>query len=312
MPFRLHVRDLTCAFVPNSGFSDAIMTLSMSSHLVETMMINVEDFSDSFLTCGTCLSGYNSSDHTAKILPCSHTICRNCLERILETQQNDESFRCPICRETIAVPGGGAAAFPPAFIVNQLLDLLASQRRDRVPKCRLHPSQELLFCETCDVIFCPDCRGRGGARGHATEPCGGSIFAGVGNNNNGDSSLLAASLPVLSAGPGQSSRPSSGVASGYESIRGDLDHAGQAGLGGTPTSSGGGGGGAALNHNVISFSVAIKRCSQILLYKAHLCVQELNSAQEAVTAELERLTESSDACIAVRCGGMPLFVVGTD
>ncbi|BHF57283.1 hypothetical protein SprV_0100022400 [Sparganum proliferum] len=298
MPFRLHVRDLTYAFVPNSGFSDAIMTLSMSSHLVETMMINVEDFSDSFLTCGTCLSGYNSSDHTAKILPCSHTICRNCLERILETQQNDESFRCPICRETIAVPGGGAAAFPPAFIVNQLLDLLASQRRDRVPKCRLHPSQELLFCETCDVIFCPDCRGRGGARGHATEPCGGSIFAGVGNNN-GDSSLLAASLPVLSAGPGQSSRPNSGVASGYESIRGDIDHAGpgQTGLGGTTTTSSGGGG-AALNHNVISFSVAIKRCSQILLYKAHLCVQELNSAQEAVTAELERLTESSDACIA--------------
>uniref|UniRef100_A0A0X3NLJ2 RING-type domain-containing protein n=2 Tax=Schistocephalus solidus TaxID=70667 RepID=A0A0X3NLJ2_SCHSO len=270
------------------------MTLSMSSHLVETMMINVEDFSDSFLTCGTCLSGYNSSHHAAKILPCSHTICRSCLERILETQQNDESFRCPICRETITVPAGGAAAFPPAFIVNQLLDLLASQRRDRVPKCRLHPGQELLFCETCDVVFCPDCGGRG-ARGHATEPCGGSIFAGVGSN--GDNSLLAAaaSLPVLSTGSGQSSRPHSGAASGYESSRADLDHAGPTGSGQTGV---GGSGGAALNHNVISFSVAIKRCSQILLYKAHLCVQELNSAQEAVTAELERLTESSDACIA--------------
>ncbi len=68
-------------------------------------------------------------------------------------------MRCPICRETILVPRGGASTFPPAFIVNQLLDLLASQRRDRVPKCRLHPAQELLFCETCDVIFCPDCRG---------------------------------------------------------------------------------------------------------------------------------------------------------
>ena len=70
-------------------------------------------------------------------------------------------MRCPICRETILVPrgGGGAATFPPAFIVNQLLDLMASQRRDRVPKCRRHPGQELLFCETCDVIFCPECRG---------------------------------------------------------------------------------------------------------------------------------------------------------
>ncbi len=58
-------------------------------------------------------------------------------------------------------------------------------------------------------------------------------------------------------------------------------------------------GNGALSHNVISFSVAIKRCSEILLYKASLCVQELNSAQEAVTAELNRLTESSEACIAV-------------
>ncbi|VDN49550.1 unnamed protein product [Dibothriocephalus latus] len=62
-----------------------------------------------------------------------------------------------------------------------------------------------------------------------------------------------------------------------------------------------------MNHNVISFSVAIKRCSQILLYKAHLCVQELNSAQEAVAAELERLSESSDACIAVRCAVVQYF-----
>eukprot|EP00108_Taenia_solium_P002863 TsM_000593900 transcript=TsM_000593900 gene=TsM_000593900 len=212
----------------------------MSSRLVETMMINVEDFSESFLTCGTCLSGYDSAAHSAKLLPCSHTVCRTCLERILETQADEETMRCPICRETILVPrgSGGVATFPPAFIVNQLLDLMASQRRDRVPKCRRHPNQELLFCETCDVIFCPDCRG-GSTRGHATEAC-------------------------------------SGVDAGGN----------------------GGGSGAALSHNVISFSVAIKRCSEILLYKASLCVQELNSAQEAVSAELQRLAESSEACVA--------------
>ncbi|KAM3185415.1 hypothetical protein ACTXT7_006428 [Hymenolepis weldensis] len=62
----------------------------MSSRLVETMMINVEDFADSFLTCGTCLSGYDSASHSAKLLPCSHTVCRTCLERILETQYDNE------------------------------------------------------------------------------------------------------------------------------------------------------------------------------------------------------------------------------
>ncbi len=31
----------------------------MSSTLVETVSLNYEDFNDSFLTCGTCLCGYD-------------------------------------------------------------------------------------------------------------------------------------------------------------------------------------------------------------------------------------------------------------
>jgi tripartite motif-containing protein 2/3 len=52
---------------------------------------------------------------------------------------------------------GGVTSFPPSFIVNQLLDLLVSQRRDVIPKCDCHTNEELLFCETCDKIFCQLC-----------------------------------------------------------------------------------------------------------------------------------------------------------
>lgn len=194
----------------------------MTSRLVETVMINVEDFADTFLTCGTCLCGYDEAYHTPKLLPCSHTVCRTCLERILETQAGrTDSFRCPICREGITVPRGGAASFPPSFLVNQLLDLMASQRRDLVPKCNNHPSQELLFCETCDAVFCSAC-----ADGGHSDP-------------------------------------------------------------------------SALAHNVISFSIAIKRMSEILLYKAHLCIQQLNSAFDSVMNEVNRLDVNTDSCIQV-------------
>ncbi|THD23380.1 putative transcript [Fasciola hepatica] len=93
---------------------------------------------------------------------CKHFRCQKIIFRlsIMQSQTQSDSFRCPICRETIAIPNGGAASFPPAFIVNQLLDLIATQRRDVVPKCRIHANQELLFCETCDVVFCAECRGR--------------------------------------------------------------------------------------------------------------------------------------------------------
>ncbi|CAH8529363.1 unnamed protein product [Dicrocoelium dendriticum] len=219
----------------------------MASRLVETVMINVDDFSDSFLTCGTCFSGYNRRDQAAKLLPCSHTICLSCLNRILETQVPSASFRCPICRETIAIPAGGASSFPPAFIVNQLLDLLATQRRDVVPKCRSHPNQELLFCETCDVVFCSDCRGR-----NHDAPTS------VNSHDNGSHSSQWTDEPSLAAGSSTSS---------------------------------------ALNHNVISFNVAIKRCTEIMLYKMHLCVQELNNAQDAVSAELDRLSINKNTCV---------------
>ena len=54
----------------------------MASTLIETININADDFTDNFLTCPTCIGPYDDSEHAPKLLPCSHTLCRNCLERI--------------------------------------------------------------------------------------------------------------------------------------------------------------------------------------------------------------------------------------
>ncbi|XP_061162723.1 tripartite motif-containing protein 3-like [Saccostrea echinata] len=192
----------------------------MSQTLVETVSINYEDFNDSFLTCGTCLCIYDAVEHSPKLLPCSHTVCKNCLERIVEAQVHDTGyFRCPICREHIGIPRGGVVAFPPSYIVNQLLDLMQQQRRDVIPKCSTHSNQELLFCETCDSVFCTQCSG---------------------GQHNG-------------AGASQ--------------------------------------------HTVIPFSIAIKRMSEILLYKAHLCIKNLNHAYDNVSAEMQLLENSVEKTV---------------
>ena len=72
--------------------------MNLSSTLVETVSIDYEDFNESFLTCGTCLNTFDSSLQTPKLLPCSHTICLECLTRIVATFARDSQFRCPICR----------------------------------------------------------------------------------------------------------------------------------------------------------------------------------------------------------------------
>lgn len=130
-----------------------------SSTLVETVSINYEDFTEGFLTCSTCLCTYDATEHYPKLLHCSHTVCKSCLEKIasLPGVRESGSFRCPICRETIPLPRGGVVTLPPSFLVNQLLDLMSSQRREVIPKCSTHNQQELLFCESCDVVFCNVC-----------------------------------------------------------------------------------------------------------------------------------------------------------
>lgn len=196
--------------------------VSMSSMLVETVSINYEDFNESFLTCGTCLCVYDGSEHTPKLLPCSHTVCLHCLTRIAASQTREVGhFRCPICRELITIPRGGVPALPPSFLVNQLLDLMSRQRREVIPKCSTHFNQELLFCETCDTVFCTVCTG--------------------GNH--------------------------------------------------TDTSPG------CTEHTIIPFSIAIKRMSEILLYKANECISKLTQAQESVSTELRRLDTAMEKCM---------------
>ena len=85
---------------------------------------------------------YDGGEHTPKLLPCSHTVCLQCLIRIVATFARDTGqFRCPICRELITIPRGGVQALPPSFLVNQLLDLMARQRREVIPKCSQHQNQ---------------------------------------------------------------------------------------------------------------------------------------------------------------------------
>uniref|UniRef100_A0A914VFY6 Uncharacterized protein n=1 Tax=Plectus sambesii TaxID=2011161 RepID=A0A914VFY6_9BILA len=189
-----------------------------SSTLIETVSINYEDFSESFLTCSTCLCPYDQGARRPKLLACSHTVCSLCLERIAELPQAAQtgSFRCPICREVHQIPRSGISSLPPSFLVNQLIDLMQRQRRDVVPKCSAHQAEELLFCETCDTVFCPLC----------SDPADAS--------------------------------------SGCH------------------------------NHTIVPFSIAIKRMSEILLYKANQCVKNLNRAADNVQKETTELDRNVD------------------
>lgn len=224
-----------------------------ASTLVETVSINYEDFTEGFLTCSTCLCTYDAGDHYPKLLHCSHTVCKSCLEKIASLPGVGESgsFRCPICRETIPLPRGGIITLPPSFLVNQLLDLMARQRREVIPKCSTHVQQELLFCETCDVVFCNIC----------TSGC---------HSNIGNKSQLQQSEHRSSSSANASSNNNynnNNIGNGNSNVT---------------------------EHTVITFSIAIKRMSEILVYRGTQCMAKLDEAHENVQREIRKLDQNAE------------------
>ncbi|VDD89939.1 unnamed protein product [Enterobius vermicularis] len=191
----------------------------MGTTFVETVNINLEDFSESFLTCATCLCTYDQDKRKAKLLPCSHTVCLRCLTQMEQISQKEETnvIRCPLCREITTLPASGVSALPNSFLINQLFDLMRKQRKDVVPNCSAHPHQQLMYCEACDLVFCTTCR----------------------------ASLISSCA----------------------------------------------------EHNVVPFSVALKRISEIVVHKTRQCVANLDKASKNVNLEIDQLDKNVDRIV---------------
>ena len=60
--------------------------------------------------CPVCFDTYqNEGEQCPKLLPCSHTVCLNCLGQL--ARNGNSHVRCPECRELNLFPQGGAGAF---------------------------------------------------------------------------------------------------------------------------------------------------------------------------------------------------------
>lgn len=116
------------------------------------------DLAETFLICPTCLCHFDRSQRRPKLLVCSHSFCLICINEMVKMPQSRQtgSFCCPVCRQPIVIPIDGADGFPPSFMVNQLIDLISTQPKQAISKCPTH-LKELLFCEDCDRVFCPQC-----------------------------------------------------------------------------------------------------------------------------------------------------------
>ena len=112
------------------------------------------------LTCPVCLDIYTDP----KILPCHHSFCQECLEELpqeREARGDTYYLSCPTCRQRTEVPREGVGAFPVAFHLNNLKEIMESlEKKASNPQqvtCNDHDKPLDMFCVTCKTIICLHC-----------------------------------------------------------------------------------------------------------------------------------------------------------
>ncbi|KAK7087882.1 uncharacterized protein [Littorina saxatilis] len=118
------------------------------------------------MTCKICLDIFRDP----KLLPCSHSFCKSCLDDVI-TRHRGEHFPCPVCREKIRLPPGGATALKN----NHYLDAADLERaRDR-SLCKDNHSKPLYYCTQCQIPVCLICRSTS-HDDHKTEDLRGAVI----------------------------------------------------------------------------------------------------------------------------------------
>ena len=117
-----------------------------TSAFAETSEVTVPDE----LKCGLCVELYKEP----KVLPCCHTFCRACLDRLIEKSTDKRKLTCPHpqCRFEHKVSENGAGDFLTDYTTVRELEMH-----------QLSTSKERAICEGCEttdppVAYCNDCR----------------------------------------------------------------------------------------------------------------------------------------------------------
>ncbi|XP_039509937.1 tripartite motif-containing protein 59 [Pimephales promelas] len=122
------------------------------------------------LTCSVCYGLFTDP----RVLPCSHTFCKSCLERVMQVSVDVSIWRplrlplkCPSCRSVAELPTNGLDALPTNVCLSAIVE---KYQRPRSAACPEHPPQPLnVYCVQDRQLICGVCLTVGRHRGHAID-----------------------------------------------------------------------------------------------------------------------------------------------
>ncbi|XP_041471339.1 uncharacterized protein LOC121420762 [Lytechinus variegatus] len=92
-----------------------------------------------------------------KILSCSHTYCKVCLERLLESHGDDQMIRCPVCRDYTQVPNQDVCKLPASLAFRNLIEDVKNQHQICTNCDSEDKSKAAVYCQDCGEYLCATC-----------------------------------------------------------------------------------------------------------------------------------------------------------
>ncbi len=106
--------------------------------------------------CSLCLNAFKDP----KVLPCCHTYCKDCLDRVLEKSKKKDRLSCPQCRAENKVPEGGPEGFLTDFtLIQDANDTQTEQVEEKAVVCGECDSTDpaVAYCCDCESYLCDFC-----------------------------------------------------------------------------------------------------------------------------------------------------------
>ena len=109
------------------------------------------------LDCSVCLDTLTDP----KLLPCFHSFCKKCLERLVVQDCDGHTLCCPTCRRTTPLPPTGASGLQTDFHAEHLFEIqetLAKMKEPQGTQCeKCKKFKATGFCRDCAKFVCEKC-----------------------------------------------------------------------------------------------------------------------------------------------------------
>lgn len=128
-------------------------------------MAKMQEKENSMTNCSICTETYVSP----RLLPCSHTYCMKCLERLAEGKKPGDRITCPLCRVGYKIPVEGIKGFNRNLFAEKLVEL-ATKSHDSTSNINLcemcvenqdytteRPPEAVKHCMECQQNMCSNC-----------------------------------------------------------------------------------------------------------------------------------------------------------